>query len=693
MGLLRAPAAALVGLVGLLLTAGMVPSQPQPPPNLLANPGFEEGAEAPKGWDLAMEGKGAGSAAWEATGGHSGARCLRVELKEPGDYWMADQTLPAGSAVKNRTYRLCGWYRATAEGVAHPTVYSLDANGQFLGAFEFSLPRAERWTFFDSGFRPLKGADHFRLQLRVQGSPGVVWYDDVTLCDAAPVAEMQQALAQGLEQDAATRAGWWWATLPNEGVVEVRFREVPEVQVALKLAGRLPVGSHALIHADVRFQTLGGWVAHTLPVMVPTAPDEAGGGSPTTTEFDLLNPLPENWNGVAALQVVADGIGDEARLLVGVEPTIVHRDGLVDARVGSPYQFRAGEPLPWGARFIGDTGAELDRLAAQNLPKHLRAILGARGSAPAVLALDGLTKRRPDQWRDDILNGALTPSGTVSLLCAGGETESLQCLYVPTVASPGKLTATMTPLRADGGAAIRPEACQVHLVEYVPFAGQWLPDPLLDQQPLEPPQHGPAVFWVTVSVPGNQKAGLYQGQLVMRSERGDEARADVRVRVPGFSLPKETHLNSSFWLFRAQIRRYFGLPDDPSPEVYGRYIDLVTSHRLSPIDVLEGPCSPLVKIHREADGTLSYDWSRWDDYLRRMMAGNANTIHAAWTHWMGGFFSERGPVEATDRADPEDRDAAQLGRAPPVPGRLPEGRGGARAVARVQGAHLCTALR
>ncbi len=636
------PRCALKRLPSLLLAvipAIATAQGPAPAPNLLTNPGFEAGTNAPTGWGLGMEGKGAGSATWEATGAHSGTRCVRVELQERGDYWMADQMLPAGSASADHTYQIAGWYRAKAPNVAHPTVYSLDANGQFLGAFEFPLPAAEKWTSFSALFRPKAGVDHFRLQLRVQGEPGVVWYDDVKLLDAALLAARQEALAKALDATAAALPGWWCAQLPGDGAVEFRFRDVPEAQVALALLGR---------SGSVRVEVFRGGPVGLAPSVrsVELTPSP----QPANLKVDLLEGVPQGWHGIVTLRVETMRLGDEARLLVGVDPTVVHRDGLVDARVRNPYELPVGEPLPWGARFMGNTGPDLERLAAQNLPKHLRSILGAKGNQAAALALDGLTKRRPDEWRDDLLSGSLKPASSVALLCAGNETEGFQCLFVPAVNDPGTLTAEMTSLKAGGGAAIPSQACRAHLVEYVPFAGRWLPDPLLDQQPFRAPEHGPAVFWVTVSVPDGQQAGTYRGELSMHSASGGGATAEVTVRVPGFSLSRETHLNSSFWLFRAQIRRYYDLPDEPPAEVYGRYVDLVTSHRLSPIDVLEGPCSPLVKVFREADGSLSYEWTRWDAFLRRVIAGGGNTVHVAWTHWTGSLFSDRGPVQATDRA-------------------------------------------
>ncbi len=645
----------LLSRMGVLLAAGaalVVWAQAQDAAataNLVRNAGFEDGTDGPTGWHLGMEGRGAGSATWVQGDVHSGDRCARVELTESGDYWMADQMMPKGTASHDRLYRLSGWYRSSAAGVAHPTVYSLDAEGGFLGAFEFSLPAADEWTLFDTVFRPRPGVDHFRLQLRVQGTPGVVWYDDVTLADGGAIAEHQQSLAARLDADAAGLEGWWCALLPGESAMEVRLRGVRQVQVAMKAVGRVATATQPF--AGVEVESKGARVA--IPVLKLEPGGEGPDAPPVGKLVDLTAQPAVDWRGSVLLRLVGRGLGQESRLLVAVKPTPEIRSGLVDAKLWTAYESPSGEPVPWAPRFVGEARAAIERVAGRNLYRHLRDLLGAKPGQAAALALDGLTKRRPEQWREDLTTGALKPTSAVDLLCAGGETESFQCLFVPTSSSPRELTAEMTPLRGEDGAELGPEACKIHLVGYVPFGEEWLPDPLLESQPFEASELGPPVFWVTVSVPGGQKPGVYRGRLQVRAAGAGEGNAEVRVRVPAFSLPRETHVNSSFWLFRAQIRRYFDLAEEPSAEEYGKYVGLATSHRLSPIDVLEGPCEPLVKVYREADGSLSYDWTRWDGFLQRALAGGANTVHAAWTHHMGYYFSDRRPVEAVDRATGE----------------------------------------
>jgi len=148
--------------------------------NMIRNPGFEEGADQPAEWHLGMEGRGAGSATWVTDNPRSGKRCVRLELTEPGDYWMAQQRYAAGTALPDHPYRVSGWYRSTTSA-CHPCLYFLGRDGSFLGAWETALPASEEWKPFDFVIQSKAGTYHFELQLRVQSAPGVCWFDDMAL--------------------------------------------------------------------------------------------------------------------------------------------------------------------------------------------------------------------------------------------------------------------------------------------------------------------------------------------------------------------------------------------------------------------------------------------------------------------------------------------------------------------------------
>lgn len=196
---MRAPIAIL------LLAVAQVASVAAPDPNWLQNPGFElEAGGGPAAWALGMEGRGVGEAVWQRGGAHTGEYCLRVMLRGPGDYYMGRQHLPQ-AVESGALYQIAGWYRASAEMVAHPCVYNEAADGHMISAWEAPLPRAQDWTPFRYSWRPPPGTVRLQVQLRAQGVPGTAWFDDV-LVGPATALEAQQR-AQGANVRARFREG------------------------------------------------------------------------------------------------------------------------------------------------------------------------------------------------------------------------------------------------------------------------------------------------------------------------------------------------------------------------------------------------------------------------------------------------------------------------------------------------------
>ena len=163
----------------------------------------------------------------------------------------------------------------------------------------------------------------------------------------------------------------------------------------------------------------------------------------------------------------------------------------------------------------------------------------------------------------------------------------------------------------------------------------WWPDPLMPdgQVALRPDRVQPV--WVTVYAPVDARPGEHRTTICIEGG-GHTVRVPLTVRVRAFTLPKETHLRSSFWLFRYHIRRFYGWDKVPW-EVYKKYVDMATSHRLTPIEhSIEGGTEPYIKVHREPDGRLTFDYTemdRWLSYVLDERHGNAfNVGYACWQH-------------------------------------------------------------
>ena len=164
----------------------------------------------------------------------------------------------------------------------------------------------------------------------------------------------------------------------------------------------------------------------------------------------------------------------------------------------------------------------------------------------------------------------------------------------------------------------------------------WWPDPLLPSGSFTLPPDGVQPVWMTVYVPERTPPGEYVSSV--RVAVGAQTRIDVPVQVTvrPFTLSRESHLRTSFWLFRYHIRRFYGWDRVPW-EAYKKYIKLATDHRLTPIEhSIEGGTEPYIKVYREKDGSLTFDYSEQDRFLAYTLDechGNAfNVGYACWHH-------------------------------------------------------------
>lgn len=267
------------------------------------------------------------------------------------------------------------------------------------------------------------------------------------------------------------------------------------------------------------------------------------------------------------------------------------------------------------------------------------------------LALD---LAEPARWQE------LQKATAVSIFAAREERECFGALVLGLAG--GQLTAKLSDLKGPGRATIKASEAQVRWTEYVQAKGEWLPDPLLEKQPFTTPAHGAPMLWVTVHVPADAAAGAYAGQLTV-SANGQTAKLPVKLQVYGFSLPKATYLQSSFWIFRHTIRNAYGLKEVPF-SFYARFLDLCLQTRLAPIDAAEWHDQPLVQMVRRADGQLDVDWPVWDQYLQYGMDRGMSAFNVADDHWFGQFFAsfpvrdlKTGQTE-TIKLDPQSQEYA-----------------------------------
>lgn len=162
-------------------------------PNLLANPGFEQGLS---GW-RAQGAQGDGDT-------HSGRGSLRYDNADAAQYRTFNQAL---QVVPGQTIDFGVWLKTrgvrgqSRDGGAGVYLQSFDAQGRFLeGSYPAGVTGDSGWRQVNASYTvpPQAARITFGVYLR-KGSTGTVWFDDAYACSRAPKPALYQlgASAQG----------------------------------------------------------------------------------------------------------------------------------------------------------------------------------------------------------------------------------------------------------------------------------------------------------------------------------------------------------------------------------------------------------------------------------------------------------------------------------------------------------------
>ncbi|NOY75350.1 MAG: DUF4091 domain-containing protein [Kiritimatiellaeota bacterium] len=163
--------------------------------------------------------------------------------------------------------------------------------------------------------------------------------------------------------------------------------------------------------------------------------------------------------------------------------------------------------------------------------------------------------------------------------------------------------------------------------------GVW-PDPLFDEKTFTIEAGKIQPVWVTVYVPETAPPGDYEGFINVKPANSHSTKIKVSVKVRNFTLPREFHLKTDFWLHWRYIKLFAHL-DKVTFEEYKKYCDILTSHRISYAD---NGSSALVKAFIEPDGSISFDFSVADQYLEYYMSKNPNALNVSFYECGGAFF-------------------------------------------------------
>jgi len=221
-------------------------------------------------------------------------------------------------------------------------------------------------------------------------------------------------------------------------------------------------------------------------------------------------------------------------------------------------------------------------LAGCGLPSWIEAVRAPDFTIGCADTMEKVFRDRP--WEGG-------PASVLSIAVARGEVEGIQLVVVPKgQAGLASLTIEVSDLKSGGGATLPRNCITWNVVGYVQIeksmlgdeTGRWWPDPLLPPKPFDVAAGHVQPVWLNVRVPEDAKAGVYTGRVRVRAEgsRWGGASVPLSVRVWGFAIPRQQHLETCFLLRPQNLQRFYKLSEVPI-DLYERWIDFCLDHRIS----------------------------------------------------------------------------------------------------------------
>jgi hypothetical protein len=618
-----------------------VPSSGQPSPesrSLLANGSFEAGLS---GWltdhpwyEFRADGRGKGLSRWfvEEADSRSGARSLRVEGAD--NRGIAMQILRLPPAV----YRASGWIRCENMGAAEASILLefLDRNGKWMQGITIgSVTGTTGWTYFEKEVRFPPETVWLHFDLLTSGpNAGKAWFDDLRLVPADSGAP--PTITPTIEPANAGQVRLAWNPPSREGIR--RYEVFVEPEAFRSTTGRRPrvildwTENRAVLSVD------RGWKAAYVRVVAVGVNGRRGEES-AAMRVALKDTLPPQ---AVELQVRSSAAQPGA-LMIAWEPAGLEED------IAAFRLYAAGKPTEdvSQTRALGkllDASRRIVQLSRSGIPKMMRWIgVAAADSAGNVSPIawkpipepTGVLKEgQCDLWVTSSLHNVFhdtpAPAGSpkqVEMLTFRNESECAQIVLVPQETL-REVTLEAEPLvHQNGRARIAPEHIVWNFIgslhveknstetppeELLRKAPDDFPDPLLEERVLDlPPKRNQPVM-LRVFTPKGTPPGIYQGAVHILSAQGS-LRVPLQVEVLGYTLPDQLPIYVTNWFNVGNIARYHSLTEWTEEfwmmlRAYAR--EMARGHQnvvLTPLD--------LVKIWREEDGRLTFDYTDFDRWV------------------------------------------------------------------------------
>lgn len=120
--------------------------------------------------------------------------------------------------------------------------------------------------------------------------------------------------------------------------------------------------------------------------------------------------------------------------------------------------------------------------------------------------------------------------------------------------------------------------------------------------------------WLTVNIPESAVAGIYTGDIIVKSGQG-EAKLPVSVQVYPLTLPEKRTLKVTEWYNTDDFERFHGISEKYSSAWFamlGKYAENMAEHRQN---VFQVPMEA-IEIRQANDGSLTFDFRRFDQMAK-----------------------------------------------------------------------------
>ncbi len=256
-----APAIALLLALGLIIGEGPVASDP---PNMAANPGFEQGISAkglPADWGWWVGKGGEAQCVVDESVAHTGKASARVTAKSDVQAVLLSKAIPVALGEK---FDVSAWFRGegfatnTDGGRVAFTVSFLDASGFFARLERFGKPLAgTEWQQLSGTVEVPEDITDMLLEVGLGMAHGTVWADDATIIPRSVLAVRPAAGHMDLPPGSGT--------LPVQIINRGGLKQ--PIELSVECSGRTNVVDAALDGSPLQI------------VEVPIAPANAGNQS------------------------------------------------------------------------------------------------------------------------------------------------------------------------------------------------------------------------------------------------------------------------------------------------------------------------------------------------------------------------------------------------------------------------------